>query len=99
MPVTGYRVGGFAYLTDCKSVPEDAVQALQGLDTLGINALRHKPEHPTHMTVSEALGAIAAIAPKRAFLVHMGHDLEHGELAASLPATVQPAYDGLTVEI
>ena len=99
MPVTGYRLDGFAYLTDCKRVPESAVSELQGLDTLVINALRHKPEHPTHMTVPEALSAIEAIAPRRAFLVHMGHDLEHGELAASLPENIQPAYDGLTVEI
>lgn len=99
MPVTGYRVDGFAYLTDCKRVPESAVRALQGLDTLVINALRRAPEHPTHMTVGEALAAIAAIGPKRAFLVHMGHDLEHGELAASLPEKVQPSYDGLTLEI
>ena len=98
MPVTGYRVDGFAYLTDCKRVPEPAVLALGGLDTLVINALRRKPEHPTHMTVAEALAAIEAIGPKRAFLVHMGHDLEHGDLAASLPAHVQPAYDGLTLE-
>lgn len=98
MPVTGYRVDGFAYLTDCKRVPEPAVQALRGLDTLVINALRHKPEHPTHMTVGEALRAIEAIAPRRAFLVHMGHELDHEELAASLPAGVEPAYDGLTLE-
>ena len=99
MPVTGYRVDGFAYLTDCKRVPEETVAALQGLDTLVINALRHKPDHPTHMTVGEALQTIEAVAPRRAFLVHMGHELEHSELAASLPANVQPAYDGMVVEL
>lgn len=98
MPVTGYRVDGFAYLTDCKRVPLATVRALQGLDTLVINALRRAPDHPTHMTLDEALAAIGAIGPKRAFLVHMGHELDHAELAASLPRHIQPAYDGLTLE-
>ena len=98
IPVTGYRVGGFAYLTDCKRVPQPAIQALQGLDTLVINALRYAPEHSTHMTVGEALAAIEAIGPRRAFLIHMGHELDHDELAASLPEGVAPAYDGLELE-
>lgn len=97
MPVTGYRIDGFAYLTDCKRVPPSAVEALRGVDTLVINALRQHPEHPTHMTVKEALAAAAAIGPRRVFLVHMGHELEHEELAASLPEGVAPAYDGLTL--
>jgi phosphoribosyl 1,2-cyclic phosphate phosphodiesterase len=98
MPVTAYRIGGFAYLTDCKRVPPEAVRALQGLDTLVINALRHSPPHPTHMTVGEALEAIGVIAPRRALLIHMGHELDHRELADSLPAGVEPAYDGLELE-
>ena len=99
MPVTGFRVDGFAYLTDCKRVPRETVDALQGLDTLVINALRHKPDHSTHMTVGEALAAIRAMAPRRAFLIHMGHELDHEEFAASLPEGVAPAYDGMTLEI
>lgn len=98
MPVTGFRIGGFAYLTDCKRIPPQAVRALQGLDTLVINALRHTPPHPTHMTVGEALEAIGTIAPRRALLIHMGHELDHEELAASLPAGVEPAYDGLEMD-
>lgn len=98
IPVTGYRVDGFAYLTDCKRVPPQAIQALQGLDTLVINALRYTPEHSTHMTVGEALEAIEAIGPRRAFLIHMGHELDHDELAASLPEGVAPAYDGLELD-
>ena len=98
MPITGFRVDGFAYLTDCKRVPEATVAALRGIDTLVINALRHKPEHPTHMTVGEALAAVEAIRPRRTLLVHMGHELEHEELAAALPEGVAPAYDGLELE-
>ncbi len=98
MMVTGYRIDGFAYLTDCKRVPPAAVAALRGVDTLVINALRHRPEHPTHMTVGEALAAVEAIGPRRTFLVHMGHELDHEELAAALPDGVAPAFDGLELE-
>jgi len=98
MPVTGYRIDGFAYLTDCKRVPPAAVEVLRGLDTLVINALRRSPDHPTHMTLSEALAAIEEVAPRRAYLVHMGHEMGHADLAASLPDNIQPAYDGLTLE-
>jgi phosphoribosyl 1,2-cyclic phosphate phosphodiesterase len=98
MKVTGYRIGGFAYLTDCKRVPEETVRALRRVDTLVINALRYRPEHPTHMTVGEALAAVEAIRPRRAFFVHMGHELDHDELSAALPEGVAPAYDGLTLD-
>jgi phosphoribosyl 1,2-cyclic phosphate phosphodiesterase len=98
MKVTGYRIGGFAYLTDCKRVPEETVRALKRVDTLVINALRYHPEHPTHMTVGEALAAVEAISPRRAFFVHMGHELDHEELAAALPEGVAPAYDGLALD-
>jgi len=98
MKVTGYRIEGFAYLTDCKRVPKETVRALKGVDTLAINALRFRPEHPTHMTVEEALAAVDAIRPRRAFLVHLGHELDHDELAAALPKSIAPAYDGLTLD-
>ena len=95
MIVTGYRIDGFAYLTDCKRVPGATIRALKGVDTLVINALRHSPPHPTHMTVEEALSAVEAVRPRRALLVHMGHELDHDELEAALPDGVAPAYDGL----
>ncbi len=97
IPVTGFRIDGFAYLTDCKRLPPGTSEALEDLDVLVINALRYSPEHPTHMTVSEALTAIEDIGPRRAFLTHMGHELDHQELAASLPEGVEPAYDGMTL--
>lgn len=99
MAVTGFRIGGFAYLTDCKRVPAATLQAFAGVDTLVLNALRRGPEHPTHMTVGEALAAVEAMRPRRTYLVHLGHELDHAELSASLPAGVAPAYDGLTLEL
>ncbi len=98
MRVTGYRIGDFAYFTDCKRLPSETISAVKGVHTLVLNALRFSPQHPTHMTVGEALATVDKVRPKRTFLVHMGHDLEHEELAATLPAGVAPAYDGLTLE-
>jgi len=99
MPVTGYRMDGFAYLTDCKRVPPETLQALSGLDVLVINALRYSPEHPTHMTVGEALAVTEAVRPRRTFLIHMGHELDYAELAKALPPGVEPAYDGMVLDI
>lgn len=94
--VNGLRVGGFAYVTDCNLIPPDSMALLAGLDVLILDALRHKP-HPTHFTVSGALEAVAALAPRAAFFTHMTHDLGHETTCAALPAGVSLAYDGLVI--
>ena len=96
-PILGFRFGSFAYLTDCSAIPDESWPLVAGVDTLVIDALRHK-KHSTHFTVAEALEAIAAIAPRRAFLTHMAHDLSHAETNARLPAGVELAYDGLVLD-
>lgn len=95
-PILGYRVGGFAYLTDCSAIPEGSFSLLDGVRTLVIDALRDRP-HPTHFSVSEALDAVARIAPERAFFTHIAHDLAHAATNARLPAGVELAYDGLVL--
>jgi phosphoribosyl 1,2-cyclic phosphate phosphodiesterase len=97
-PILGLRFGSFAYLTDCSAVPDDSWPLVAGVETLVIDALRHKP-HPTHFTVAEALVAVERIAPRRAYLTHMAHDLPHAETCARLPAGVELAYDGLVLDI
>jgi phosphoribosyl 1,2-cyclic phosphate phosphodiesterase len=99
MGVTGYRVGDFAYLTDCKRVPASTLPLLAGAHTLVLNALRHSPEHPTHMTVGEALAVVEAVRPSQTYFIHLGHELDYTELAAALPEGVAPAYDGMVLEI
>ena len=64
-PILGFRLGGFAYLTDCSAIPDPSWPLLDGLDVLVLDALRHRP-HPTHFTVQEALAAIERIGPGRA---------------------------------
>lgn len=97
LPILGFRFGTFAYLTDCSAIPDDSWPLVAGVDTLVIDALREKP-HSTHFTVAEALDAIARIAPRRAYLTHMAHDLGHAETNARLPAGVELAYDGLVLD-
>ena len=87
-----------AYYTDCGEVPVAALEAARGVDTLVLDALRHKP-HPTHMTVAMALAAAGEIGPRRTFLTHLCHDLGHADTEANLPENVRLAYDGLRIEI
>jgi phosphoribosyl 1,2-cyclic phosphate phosphodiesterase len=96
-PILGFRFGSVAYLTDCSAIPDESWPLVRGVDTLVIDALRDK-KHATHFTVAEALEAIARIAPRRAYLTHMSHDLGHAETNARLPAGVELAYDGLVLD-
>lgn len=96
--ILGFRFGGFAYLTDCSALPDESWPLVAGVDTLVIDALRDA-KHSTHFTVAEALEAIGRIAPRRAYLTHMAHQLGHAATSARLPAGVELAYDGLVLEV
>lgn len=98
MPVTAYRFTDVAYVTDCSRIPEEAMAALQGLDTLILDTLRHR-SHPTHLSLPEALDIVDRLRPRRAFLTHISHELEHAAVEAELPQGVHLAYDGLTLDI
>jgi phosphoribosyl 1,2-cyclic phosphate phosphodiesterase len=94
--ILGYRLGTFAYLTDCSGIPDASYALLAGVELLVIGALRDKP-HPSHFTVSEAIDAATRIGASRVFFTHMNHDLGHVATCARLPAGIQLAYDGLVV--
>jgi phosphoribosyl 1,2-cyclic phosphate phosphodiesterase len=106
---TGVRIdgpdgGSLAWCPDCCGLPDESLVMLRGLDLLFIDALRHRP-HPTHFTVAESVAMVRALAPRQAYLVHMTHDLDHGETEAALPDVqevpggIRLAYDGLVVEV
>jgi phosphoribosyl 1,2-cyclic phosphate phosphodiesterase len=95
--IYGFRLGSMAYLTDFSSVPESSFAALQGLDVLFLDALRHKP-HPTHSTVEQSLKIAERVGAKRVFFTHICHDLPHQETNARLPAHVRLAHDGMKLE-
>lgn len=94
--IHGFRLGPLAYITDAKEIPPSSMDLIRGVDVLVVNALREQP-HPTHLSLAEALGVIEEIAPRRAYLVHLSHELSHAIASASLPANVEVAYDGLTI--
>ena len=96
--ILGFRIGGFAYLTDCNGVPDSSLPLLKNVDTLVMGALRHE-SHTTHFTVAEALEMIEKIAPRRAYLTHISHQLDHQATEAALPERVRLAYDGLTLDL
>jgi phosphoribosyl 1,2-cyclic phosphate phosphodiesterase len=96
MPILGYRIGGLAYITDAKVIPDSSLDLLHDLDVLVLNALR-MTAHPTHLSLPEAVSIIERLQPKAAYLVHLSHELSHTAAEAALPPYIHVAYDGLTV--
>ena len=96
--VFGYRVGPVAYLTDVKTIPDDVVTALAGLDVLVLNALLSRP-HPLHLSVPEAVAAAQRVGARRTFFTHLTHDNTHAALTAKLPPGIAPGYDGLVIDL
>ena len=98
LPVLGFRIGAFAYLTDCNRIPDESWPLLTGVRIVILDALRHRP-HSTHFSVSESIAIAAKIGVERAYFTHICHDLPHAATNASLPQGIELAYDGLVVEI
>ncbi len=97
--VYGFRIGALGYVTDAKSLPEDALRRLRGVEVLVLNALWYGKPHPTHFTVEEAVAAAREVGADRTYLVHLTHRVRHQDLLDRLPDAIQPAYDGLTLEL
>lgn len=97
LPILGFRIGNFGYITDAKTIEPEEREKLRGLKVLIVNALR-KNEHFAHFSLQEALNLIAEVRPERAYLTHFNHQIgTHAELSCQLPAGVFPAYDGLEI--
>jgi phosphoribosyl 1,2-cyclic phosphate phosphodiesterase len=98
MPILGFRLGSFAYVTDVNSIPKDSLEKLRGVKYLALDGLRYR-KHPTHFSLSEAASVAAEIGAEQTFLIHMCHDVDHEEGNSSLPDGVSLAYDGQVLEI
>ncbi|OIP48953.1 MAG: MBL fold metallo-hydrolase [Flavobacteriaceae bacterium CG2_30_34_30] len=99
LPVLGFRIQNFTYITDAKTIAPEEAAKIKGTEVLVINALRMEAHH-SHFNLSEALAFIAEIQPKRAYLVHISHMLGfHEEVQKLLPDTVFLAYDGLKITV
>lgn len=98
LPILGFRIDDFAYLTDVKSIPQLSKQKLQDLDVLVLSALRREQPHHSHLTLEEAIELVNELKPKRTYLMHMGHRMGlHDEVNSILPDYIDLAYDGLVI--
>jgi phosphoribosyl 1,2-cyclic phosphate phosphodiesterase len=93
--VLGFRIDDVAYCTDVSRIPDTSLPLLHSLRVLVLDALRYKP-HPAHFSLNEALEVIAQLRPERAYLTHMGHEIDHVTVSRQLPPNVELAYDGLS---
>ena len=99
LPVFGYRIDDFTYITDANFIAEEEKEKIEGTKVLVFNALQ-KREHISHFTLDQALKLIEELKPEKAFLTHIGHQLGlHSEVAKELPENVNLAYDGLSIVI
>ena len=97
MPVLGFRFGNIAYITDMSRLPEEELAKLTGLEHLTLNTVGYYPHH-SHFSLEEALGLASRIGAKHTWLTHLSHAFpRHEAFCRELPPTVQPAYDGLTI--
>lgn len=98
LPVLGYRIGDFAYLTDVSRIPRSSYPLLEGLEVLVLDALRPRP-HPTHLCLEESLEEATRIGAGTTLLTHIAHDIVHRKVSPCLPDNVQLAYDGLALDL
>jgi len=94
----GLRIGGFAYSTDVTELDDRAFAAIDGVELWIVDCLRRDP-HPTHSHLAKTLSWVTRASPRRAVLTHMDQSLDYRELSAELPSGVEPARDGLVIEV
>lgn len=98
LPLFGYRIGSFAYVTDTNFIPDESFALLEGLDVLVLDALREN-FHPTHYTIDEAVAVAERIGARQTYFTHMTHSVLHAETDARLPDGSNLAYDGLAFTV
>ena len=98
LPVLGFRIGAFAYLTDVNAIPDAALARLAGVETLVLDGLRPEP-HPTHFSFDEAAATAARIGARETVLVHMTHAVSHANADRQLPPGVRLAHDGMVLAV
>jgi phosphoribosyl 1,2-cyclic phosphate phosphodiesterase len=99
LPVLGFRVGNFAYITDANVIPEEEYEKLKGLEVVVLNALRRE-KHPSHFTLEEAIEVAQRIGARETWFTHISHQLGlHEDVQKELPKGMYLAYDGLKLEV
>ncbi len=98
IPILGYRIGRFAYLTDVSEIPAASYALLEGLDILVLSALRLRP-HPMHFHLDQAVEEARRIGASRTLFTHVSHEILHAEVLQMLPEHITLAYDGLKLTV
>ncbi len=97
--VMGYRVNDFSYMTDVKFIPESTKEKVRGSKALVLSGLRWGPEHPTHLTIPEAVEVAGELDIPKTYLIHMNSYVDHEESNKRLPKNVRLAYDLLEITV
>lgn len=99
LPILGYRINDFTYITDAKTIPQTSIDKIRGTKVLVVNALQ-KEEHISHFTLAEAIAFAENIGAEMTYFTHMSHNLgKHADVEKELPSNIRLAYDGLTIEV
>jgi phosphoribosyl 1,2-cyclic phosphate phosphodiesterase len=99
LPVLGFRVGNFTYITDANAIPDEEMAKIKGSEVIVLNALRIEP-HISHFSLPEAVEILEHLQPTKAYITHISHTLgTHREVENTLPPYIRLAYDGLKIEI
>jgi phosphoribosyl 1,2-cyclic phosphate phosphodiesterase len=98
MDTLGLRIGGFAYSTDVVMLPEESLEALAGLDTWVVGCFQLRP-HKVHANLDQVLEWVERLKPRRTVLTHMGTAMDYRSLLRSLPPGVEPAHDGMVLQV
>jgi phosphoribosyl 1,2-cyclic phosphate phosphodiesterase len=99
LPVLGFRVGDFTYITDASEIPDPEKEKIKGSKVVVLNALR-KEKHISHFTLNEAIELLTELAPEKGYLIHISHQLgTHEEVSKELPDFIELAYDGLKIKM
>lgn len=99
MPVFGFRIGDFTYITDAKTIAPEELEKVKGSKVLIVNCL-HRSQHISHFNLEEALAFIEAVKPEKAYLTHISHLFgKHLDIEKGLPENVHVAYDGMSLEL
>lgn len=100
LPITGYRFGSLAYITDMSRIEPQELEKLRGVEVLVMNALRYSKPHNSHQTVLEALAIVDYLKPRDVYFTHMMHHIGlHAKIEKCLPQGVHFAYDGLEITV
>ena len=99
LPVFGFRIGDFSYITDANYISDVEKEKLKNSKVLVLNALRREP-HISHFTLEQAIELVNELKPEKAYFTHISHQLGfHADVQKELPSNIELAYDGLKINL